>query len=201
MTHPLPRRSAAAAPCPADPRLPPPPSPNHAPCPADPQLSPPPAPHHVRLASPNHGVGGVLERRGEAVLGRQAVVHGRHDCRGSGGQRRTRVVEWRGGRAEQDVAANVEVDDQRQPAAVVTAGPGRHEEAEARVGGGVERYIAGVDHNAARPLLVLHRHELLDRCRGEEPRFPVAVERAVRVQADLKVLIRVHCAHLHCTAQ
>ena len=67
--------------CPADPRLPPPPSPNHTPCPADQQLSPPPAPHHARLASPNHGVGDVLERRGEAVLGRQAVVHGRHDRR------------------------------------------------------------------------------------------------------------------------
>uniref|UniRef100_A0A804LH72 Uncharacterized protein n=1 Tax=Zea mays TaxID=4577 RepID=A0A804LH72_MAIZE len=151
-------------------------------------------------ARPQDGVGGVLERRGEAVLGRQAVVHGRHDRRGGGGQRRARVVERRGGRAEQDVAAAVEVDDQRQPPAVVAAGPGRHEEAEARAGGVVERDVAGVDHNAARPLLVLHRHRLPGRRRGEERRFPVAAERAVRVQADLEVLIRVHCAH-RCTAR
>jgi len=145
-------------------------------------------------ARPQDGVGGVLERRGEAVLGGQAVVHGRDDRGARGGERRAGVVERLGGRAEEDVPAAVEVDDQRQPV-VVAAGHGRHEEAEARAGGVVERDVVGVDRNAARPLVVLDRHGLPGRRCREERRLPVAAERAVRVEPDLEVLIRVHCTH------
>jgi hypothetical protein len=90
-------------------------------------------------ARPQDRVGCVLERRGEAVLGRQAIVDGRDDDRGRGGQRRTGVVERLGGCAEEHVPAAVEVEDEReQQPGVVVAGDGRHEEAEARAGGVAE---------------------------------------------------------------
>ncbi len=97
----------------------------------------------VRAHRPNR-VGGVLKRRREAVLRREAVVDG-GDNRGDGGREgRAGVVKWLERCAKEDIPAAVEVQHQRQPAAAaavvdVDAWAGRHEEADGGVVGVVER--------------------------------------------------------------